>query len=670
MDQNFDYDTAFSRTLGWITHTEQQILKGKRVAIAGLGGVGGGHALMLARLGIGAFHIADFDRFDLANMNRQAGAFVSTITKPKCAVIKSMLLDINPEAEIKDFPQGVDDRNLDAFLEDVDLFIDGLDFFVLDIRRALFARARALAIPAITVAPLGLGASLLTFMPDSLSFDRYFRFSSIKTDEASRQNETAAQTKNYVRFMIGLAPAALHRSALVDQSHVDFSRKAGPSTPMACGMASALLGAEAMKILLKRGRIKPAPFVHQYDPYQQRLRTTWTAGGNANPWRRVKIELARHWIEKLIAKGPQNHLADSVAADAPRLHQILDQARWAPSGDNEQPWRFEILDENSLRIHLIYHPGSNFYEYAHGRPILLAAGGLLETIRIAASHHGLSIEWTLDENANPWAIHVTFHEADVSPDRLMPFIKSRTVDRRPYRKIGLDAKEMARLEQTLPKGGRIIWFQSPKARWAMTRLNMKATLLRLTIPEAHRVHQKAVNFSTDHSPWGMPAQSVGLDPLTVRLMRWANAKWSRTKILNRLLGGAWAASLQLDILPGMNCAAHFALCWDQDKAERPDQDWIMAGQHMQRFWLTAHAMGLSIQPSYAPLIFTHGASHDQRWSESRTDIKAKAIGQFFDSVMACSSDAVIFPGRIGRSRRPVTSRSVRQPLSSLFYEKE
>ena len=51
----FSYDEAFSRNIGWITEWEQQSLRRKRVAIAGMGGVGGVHLLTLTRLGIGAF---------------------------------------------------------------------------------------------------------------------------------------------------------------------------------------------------------------------------------------------------------------------------------------------------------------------------------------------------------------------------------------------------------------------------------------------------------------------------------------------------------------------------------------------------------------------------------------------------------------------------------------
>jgi tRNA A37 threonylcarbamoyladenosine dehydratase len=71
MPEQFDYSSAFSRNIGWVTADEQAKLRDSRVAIAGLGGVGGPHLLTLARLGVGKFNIADFDRFELQNFNRQ-----------------------------------------------------------------------------------------------------------------------------------------------------------------------------------------------------------------------------------------------------------------------------------------------------------------------------------------------------------------------------------------------------------------------------------------------------------------------------------------------------------------------------------------------------------------------------------------------------------------------
>src|SRR5687768_16236474 len=89
-EPRFEYATAFSRNLGWVTEFEQAALGRKRVAIAGMGGVGGLHLLTLVRLGIGRFRIADFDHFELANFNRQAGAGMSTLGQPKVEVMAGM----------------------------------------------------------------------------------------------------------------------------------------------------------------------------------------------------------------------------------------------------------------------------------------------------------------------------------------------------------------------------------------------------------------------------------------------------------------------------------------------------------------------------------------------------------------------------------------------------
>ena len=117
MPDRYDYTTAFSRNIGWITAYEQAILGSRRVAIAGLGGVGGSHLLTLSRLGIGAFTIADFDTFELANFNRQAGSGVSTLGLAKSNVLAERARDINPELDLRILPKGVNTDNMQDFLQ-------------------------------------------------------------------------------------------------------------------------------------------------------------------------------------------------------------------------------------------------------------------------------------------------------------------------------------------------------------------------------------------------------------------------------------------------------------------------------------------------------------------------------------------------------------------------
>ncbi len=283
----FDYNTAFSRNLGWTTEPEQSALRATRVAIAGLGGVGGIHLLTLARLGVGAFNIADDDTFDLANFNRQAGALMSSIGHPKVDVVREMALDINPELDIRKFPQGVREDNLDDFLKGVDLYVDGLDFFAFAIRRATFAACRRLGIPAITAAPLGMGAAVLIFLPDGISFEEYFDI------EGCNEEEMA------LRFMLGLSPAMLQRTYLADPSRVDLAQRRGPSTVAACQICAGITATEAMKVLLKRGDIVSAPRGYQFDAYRNRLVKTWRPGGNRHPLQRLGLWIARRQFARM-----------------------------------------------------------------------------------------------------------------------------------------------------------------------------------------------------------------------------------------------------------------------------------------------------------------------------------------------------------------------------------
>jgi molybdopterin-synthase adenylyltransferase len=283
-ETEFRYETAFSRNIGWLSDTEQKTLRHKRIAIAGMGGVGGFHLLTLARLGVGKFNIADLDTFELANFNRQAGAGMSTLHRPKVEVLAGMVWEINPEAELDIYALGVNAANLDEFFKDVDIYVDGLDFFAFDARELVFAHCARHGIPAVTVAPLGMGAALLNFMPGGMTFEEYFQL-------AGRP-----ELEKAVRFLVGLAPALLHRHYLADKSRVDLKARKGPSTIMACQLCAGVAASEALKILLGRGKVWAAPHGIQFDGYRNKLAHTWRPGGNRNPLNTLAIAIARHQL--------------------------------------------------------------------------------------------------------------------------------------------------------------------------------------------------------------------------------------------------------------------------------------------------------------------------------------------------------------------------------------
>ena len=291
MMSTFDYHAAFSRNVGWVTRQEQDVLADKRVAIGGLGGVGGSHLLTLARLGVRDFHVADFDVFELVNFNRQAGATMASLGKPKAQVMADMARQINPEVRIRIFDRGIQPETIKDFLSGVDLYVDGLDFFAFDARELVFRTCHERNIPATTVAPLGMGAALLNFLPDRMSFEEYFGWRGLPEHEKA------------LRFLVGLAPAMLQRAYLADPSAVDLRERRGPSTVMACELCAGIAATEALKILLHRGDVTAAPVGIHFDAYRNRLVRTWRPGGNRNPLQRLMLFFARKQLQRMAQRA-------------------------------------------------------------------------------------------------------------------------------------------------------------------------------------------------------------------------------------------------------------------------------------------------------------------------------------------------------------------------------
>ncbi len=657
---SFVYDLAFARNLGWLTEAEQFALRGKRVAIAGMGGVGGVHLLTLARLGIGAFHIADFDRFDLANFNRQVGATMATLGRPKVEVLEEMAHAINPDLRIRTFEQGVTPENMEEFLHGVDLFVDGFDFFVLDIRRRVFRRCAELGIPAVTAAPIGMGTAYMAFVPGGMTFEQYFRL------------EGHPEQEQYLRFLLGLTPKGLHRSYLVDPSRVDLAAKRGPSTVAGCQLCAGVTAVMALKLLLGRGDVQPAPYHHHFDAYRGIFAVTKLRRGNAGLGQRLKLSIARRLFARVAQRSPAE--AAPQAGQQSPIADILNAARWAPSGDNDQRWQFETLGEDEVAIRLARPAGDNVYEYRGGEPLLLAGGMLIESLRIAASAHGRAMTWRHEGTDWPDRIVARFPVcASVVADPLYSSLAQRSVDRRRYRARPLDYRERSALREALGDALVLDWYPGLRQRARFARLSAQATRIRLRVPEAFATHRKAVDWLRPLSPTGIPARALGLDRLTLAMLRWSMRSWQRTRLLNRL-GGPLMAAFQADYAPILASAACFTVRLNRSAPAPADRmlALLRAGQRLQRFWLTAARLGLALQPLMAMLIFAdYGEKRLGFTASAAVQRQAVALAAAFRRVLGAGTGEFVFVGRIGepRSRQPAF-RSVRRPLSELVERVE
>ncbi len=118
----------FSRTALVIGEENSEKLNASRIAVFGVGGVGGHCAEALVRAGVGSIDIIDSDTVSLSNINRQLVALHSTVGKLKVDVLKNRLLDINPDLKIKTYPIFYDLNTKEQFdLSKYDYIVDAID---------------------------------------------------------------------------------------------------------------------------------------------------------------------------------------------------------------------------------------------------------------------------------------------------------------------------------------------------------------------------------------------------------------------------------------------------------------------------------------------------------------------------------------------------------------
>lgn len=150
-------DERFSRTELLLGRTAMERLRRARVAVFGLGGVGGHAAEVLARSGVGALDLIDSDRVSPSNLNRQLFALRSTLGQLKVDAARERLLDIVPDAEIRAYPvfYGPDTAGAFAFAR-YDYIVDAID--TVTGKLMLIQQAQAAGTPVISC--MGAGNKL------------------------------------------------------------------------------------------------------------------------------------------------------------------------------------------------------------------------------------------------------------------------------------------------------------------------------------------------------------------------------------------------------------------------------------------------------------------------------------------------------------------------------
>jgi hypothetical protein len=349
----------------------------------------------------------------------------------------------------------------------------------------------------------------------------------------------------------------------------------------------------------------------------------------------------------------------------PIVDQILDLARWAPSGDNTQCWRFEILGADHVVVHGFDTREHCVYDL-DGHPSQISFGALIETMAVAASAHGLRADVSRRAGLEPARpqFDVRFvADPAVRPSPLLGAITVRSVQRRPMRTRPLSAHEKQALEAAVGPAYQLTWIEGLGPKFAAARLMFNNAKLRLTMPEAYEVHRRIIHWGVERSPDRVPDRALGVDAATLKLMKWAMVSWGRLSTMNALMG-TWAPRLQMDLIPGLACAAHFVLKAKQEP--KTIDDYVAAGRAVQRLWLTLTDLGLVMQPEMTPLIFSKYVREGTAFTAKKSlHGPAERLQHQARSLIFTDALFPVYMGRLGAGPAP-TARSERLPLEQLL----
>ena len=222
-------DNAFSRTALLLGEGAIQKLASSRVAIFGLGGVGGYCLEALARSGVGAFDLVDADRIDTTNLNRQILALRSTVGRLKTEVAAERVRDINPAANVRTYSIFYTDESALLFdFSQYDYVVDAVDTVASKVSLALRAQEAGLKI----ISCMGAGNKL---DPTAFEVTDIYKTSVCPLARAMRSQLKKVGVKSLKVVYSKEQPAQIDNSAAQ-------KRASGRPSPASCAFVPSVAG--------------------------------------------------------------------------------------------------------------------------------------------------------------------------------------------------------------------------------------------------------------------------------------------------------------------------------------------------------------------------------------------------------------------------------------------
>jgi molybdopterin/thiamine biosynthesis adenylyltransferase/nitroreductase len=646
-----------------ITDEEQRQLATKKIGVMGLS-VGQSVALTLAmERGFGELRIADFDELDLSNINRIRTG-VHHIQLKKTVIVAREIAEIDPYLKVVCFDEGITDSNIHDFLTangKLDLLIDECDSF--DIKINARKIAKALQIPVLMEGSdrgtidierfdLEPQRPILHGLVAHLDMDKY------------KTLKTFDEKVPYIAAVTGLETLSprMKASAVELMSTISTWPQLASAVTFGGGVSADL----SRKILLNNLKVSGRFFLDLdemiTDPRTEGESENKTIDNSKGPLTQTEIE---YFIEKVDLGIDDSSALELTEA---QLAPLIDAAKKAPSGGNNQPWRWHYQQK---KLHLFLDESTAL---AYLDPEFISSytsvGSAIENLLLAAATQNLHVNWQLTPQYTPKHIAVfTFSSgAEPKPEELLlaQQIPLRHTNRQSPPRAILANTALEHLTQLVAQvdGAELSFVTEPEKIKLLSQIATQTDLLRMFIPEAHE------DFITREMRWteeealetedGIGIHTLDLnnnDQVGIRLLR------DRRMIdfLKKIKGGSAFSRLLTQQFTTSSAIGLITM------PNNKPSSWISGGIAAEKMWLGATALGLQIHPVNVPLIFFYKNSIEKNLSLAEESKKELSVAETqLNSIFEKPQDRTsIFMFRVFKANAS-PQRTIRKSNAKIF----
>jgi molybdopterin/thiamine biosynthesis adenylyltransferase len=643
-----------------ITEQEQQALAQKKIGVMGLS-VGQSVSLTLAmERGFGELRIADFDELDLSNINRiRTGVYNLKIQKT--VIVAREIAEIDPYLKVICFDEGITATNMDLFLTQngkLDLLIDECDSF--DIKINARNKAKELGIPVLME---GSDRGTIDIERFDLEPNRPVLHGMVEhlDMEKFKSLTTMDEKIPYITAVTGVETLSPRMKASAVEIMATIST--WPQLASAVTYGGGITADLSRKILLGNLNVSGRFFIDIDELISDPQKETSTPV--AKPIEPISTAEIEKFIDDHRLAFDDNKRAYKLPQQI--LNQLITAASKAPSGGNNQPWRWHY--QNGL-LHLFLEQSvAQAYLDPQYISSYISLGAAIENLLLAAADLKLEVNYRLTPQLTPkhiaWFSFDTEHQPTTEEQKLASQIAKRHTNRKITPRQELEATDFQYLNSLVAqtKGAKLTWLSDPEQIKAIGMIATHTDLLRMFIPAAHEDFIKRemrwdlveVNETED----GIGIHTLDLsnnDQIGIRLLK----DKRMISFLQQINGGS--GFKRLTMMQFMASSAVGLISMPKGTIN----SFIEGGMVAEKLWLGATAINLQVHPVNVPIVFFYkNTVEDNLIIPTENKVQLKQLEQQFKQLFAQNDDdQAIFMFRLFKAD-PSPERTIRKSNSKI-----